>query len=528
MRIHIKKYYYLLVLFSITLFNSCQSELWTEHYTIDPEVSSRISLWEAIKTNPELKKFAWAVKKTGYDKELSTEQIFTVWAPVDSSLDNIDTTATIDLKILENQYVKNHISKYSYRFSASGKERILFRDNKVSSFEKVGEDYFIGTNKLFTNSSNYCASNGILHIIQDKIPFHYNIWELLDSDERFDSLSNYLHKFDKIYFDERNSTPGDINSKGETVYLDSILYNYNTKFQKLGSLSNEDSTYKALFLTNTAWSAAYEQIKSYYRYYASSSSASDKYTADTLQRNNTMNSLTGDLFFRKAIANDTLISTRGNKIYNPFAGAEEKIASNGTAYISDYFNYNPWDSWNNNIVVEAERGTGRAYDPSFASVIDRTYSGSDTIAISKNRYTQVSPVYTSINQYITFDIPNTLSGKLNPDSTLMYGAAYNIYCVFAPNILMTDNPKPGKVSFTFYYRTEAGTVLSKSISTKVISANQVSKVLIVSKMAFPYSEYGFVTPNVKLKVSNVATSKESATYTRDMLIDAIILEPIRK
>ena len=136
--------------------------------------------------------------------------------------------------------------------------KVTLLNSKVTNFGLNGVDYYFADNKLLSN--NKVASNGLLHVIGKKQPFFDNLWEYLAKDTRLDSIRNYLYSFDKITFDASKSTPGDVNEQGETVYIDSVLYNSNKMFSLLGKLEREDSTYTAIWPTNTAWISSYQKI----------------------------------------------------------------------------------------------------------------------------------------------------------------------------------------------------------------------------------------------------------------------------
>ena len=525
--------FFLLVLLSTAfLFSSCENETWNEHYSEDAELVSDQTLWDVIRTNPNLKKFAWALKKTGYDKNLSNSQMYTVWAPVDSaSTNNIDTTNnSVDNIILTKEYVKNHISRYKYSASGIKSAKITLLNNKVTTFGMKGSDYYFADNRIL--SKNLVASNGLLHVIGRKLPFFDNLWEYLSKDTRLDSIRTYLYSFDKITFDPVRSTPGDVNEDGETVYIDSVLYNSNKMFSLLGKLEREDSTYTAIWPTNAAWKTSYQKIKEYYRYY---STASTKYTADTLQRNYTRLALVQDLVFSNTIQknpNDSLVSTAKNVFYNPqtlIAGSQKVTASNGVAYITDELKYNHWQSWNKKILVEAEKSKGRTN--TWSNLYERTYSGNTYAAISGKKYIEVISSTTSVNPTVQFEIPDILSGKMNPDKTIAYGAAYNVYCVFVPHSIRTASPKPNKVKFSILYNGETGKVVTVNYDNNGLSyttdKNQLTKVLIASNVTFPFSEKGLDSYSVKVKVNSNVSAKETVEFTRDLLIDCVILEPVQ-
>ena len=160
----------LILLAGIFSFSSCENESWNDHYSVDSEIVSGQTLWEVIQATPNLKKFAWALKKTGYDKYLSNSQMHTVWAPVDSASNNVDTTnLSIDNLLLTKEYVKNHISRYKYAASGSKMLKVTLLNSKVTNFGLNGVDYYFADNKLL--SKNKVASNGLLHVIGKKQPF---------------------------------------------------------------------------------------------------------------------------------------------------------------------------------------------------------------------------------------------------------------------------------------------------------------------------------------------------------------------
>lgn len=530
MKIKFKNIGFLMFLTALVTFTACESEKWNEHYNIDPSIVSEKNLWETIKSNPDYSIFAWAVKKTGYDQMLASSQMFTIWIPNNQAAALIDTTDTdVDNDMLLKEFVQNHITRFSYPASGTKEARILLLNKKILTFKPENGDYYIDDIKL--KDKNILTSNGVIHVIESTIPFFSNIWEYLTKGNELDSVRNYLFSFDEIFFDAANSIPGDVNEMGETVYLDSVIYNYNIMFWRMGAMNNEDSTYSVLLPTNTAWEKSYNNIKNYYNYYYLSEAT--KITADTLQRKHTLRALSQDLVFSHTIQQmdaDTLISTNRNKFYKPLEQASLSLpASNGMIYLTNELKHNHWESWNKEILIEAERSTGRI--SKWSNLYERTYNDIDYV-ISNNKFVEVSPTNTSTNPTVTFDVRNTLSGALNPDSTVMKGTAYNVYCVFVPQKIKTIVPKPNKVTFTLTYQSAVkGTIVNINYNNAgagyITSPENMSKVLVASNVVFPYSEYGLETPNVKLRINSNVSAKETSTYTREMLIDCIVFEPVR-
>jgi len=517
MKIKNISFFLLLIICSLATFSSCVDN-WTEHYSVNSQVVSDKTLWETVQSTPNLSKFAQILKKAGYDKVLSQSQMFTVWAPVDSTL----TDFNMDSTLLVKEFICNHISRFTYSASGTLDVKVSVLNTKVLSFKSVGNDYYLGDAKLI--QKNLVSSNGILHIIDKPVPFFSNIWEYLAKDQLLDSIRKYLYSFDQIIFDEKNSIPGDVNDQGKTVYLDSVTYNSNVMFRRLGYFNNEDSIYNVILPTNSAWINSYNKIKTYFRFY--SNSGTTKYAADTLQRYYTTSSLVKDLAFSQKMQpspQDSLTSTQRDVFYNPqylFDGAEEKVTSNGNLFITNELKYNPWESWNKQIVVEAEILTGR--DNTLSTVYTRSSNGSIITGISGNKYLEITPTSSSSNPAISFDVPNTLSG-----------CAYNIYCVFVPatvaNASVADL-KPCKVNFLLTYINESGTAFTQPYTNNaqsyITDKSNLSKILIASNFRFPYSNYGQDKVNVKLKVISNVAQNQTTLYTRELLIDCIVLEPV--
>ena len=89
--INIKRYSGILTLAAITLFSSCSE--WDDHFETDNNVSHATSnLYEALCQNSETSRFAELAASVGYDKVLSSSQTYTVFAPSNEALANLETS----------------------------------------------------------------------------------------------------------------------------------------------------------------------------------------------------------------------------------------------------------------------------------------------------------------------------------------------------------------------------------------------------------------------------------------------------
>lgn len=496
----------------IGFFQSCNDD-WNQHFTAKYDFVSNKTIWDEIKSNPELTIFARILEENNYDQILSNSQMYTVWAPTDSSLIEIDFRN----RDIVTEFIENHIARFSYSILGNIDEKITMLNDKVIKLKFENGKYMFGNIEII--SRNKVVNNGILHIIKSELEFYPNIWEFLPKETGIDSICKYLYSFNQLIFDEKNSIPGDVNESGQTVYLDSVFINSNKMFKTVGFLNNEDSVYNIIIPNNNAWNSSYTKIKEYFRFYNQNQSI-----ADTLQRHYTSLALVRDLSFSQTIQlspADSLTSTSRNVFYQPaylFDNSRLVNVSNGKIFITNELLYKHYDSWNKKIIVEAEKITGR--ENTLSSVYTRSSSGGLVVpGISGSKYLEISPTSSASNPTVTFEIPNTLS------------AAYNIYCVFVPKTI-SNTPeadlKSCKAYFQLTYLKENGssTTQNFTVGDFVSEKDKLHKMLVTSNFKFPFANYGQDIVSVKLKVISNVKQNETTLYTRDMLIDCIVLEPV--
>lgn len=485
-----KKWLLLLLTTLAFAVSSCVSDVWEQHYgNTEANLSSK-SLTDFIDGRSDLTDFSRMLKITGYDSILNADQTFTVWAPSNSALSQLsfqwNDTSTL------SEIVRNHVARFAFPtagFNTVTTKKIYMQSGKFIQFEKDNSGFTFGNFTM--DSTNILAKNGILHVLNGVVPYASNVWESLSRIAGLDSVYAYLGPL--------GSTP-------------------------FGDINNEDSIYTALLPNNQAWIRAYNTIKPYYTClpWATRDSSAAK------QRRLIQNAIMQDAFFRGSISNpslyaaDSLTNTSNHTFQNAarlFEGATAHKASNGYVWMTDSLRNTATESWHKEIRIEAEN-TSYGRIGNNANVYWRS-SENTGFNISGNRYIVVYPLTTSTLQevFVTFPIPNTLSAK------------YKIYCVFAPAAISETAKLPCLVNFYMDYVNSAGTKLTNQLVASGIktSGTEVSKVF-VKEMTFPYCN--IVSPDnngdisVKLKVRTMAKTSESTIYTRTMLIDCIILEPV--
>jgi hypothetical protein len=507
-----KKIFRHILLFTAFL-PACTDKSWDEHYAADTSIVADKNLWENIEATPELSAFAALLKETGYDKILSQSQAYTVFAPDNNALAGFEKTG-VDVK---TELVENHIARFVITASGDGQNNIYMLNRKLINLSRQGDEYYFGS-VAFTGK-DLVANNGIVHVLSGYETYFPNIYELLAKHAGLDSLRKYVYSFDRIEFDEDASVPGSV-VNGELTYLDSVFVNSNELLRRLGYINREDSSYTLIAPSNTAWKEAYERIKNDFVYYNATAA-----TADSLQQANTRFALVQDLFFSNNVQPspaDSLISTSLHTFYNPqelFDNSEEVNTSNGSVYITDLLKIKPGESWLQPIKVEAERVLGRE---NTLSNVDARRVVSSEFAVSGSRYLQVTPSTASGNPTITFEIPNTLS------------STYNIYCVFVTPLAANANAvgmKANKVFFRLNYIDATGTPkMSQYPETGAFETNPnvMDTMLVAQDFKFPAANYGEETTTVKLQVLSRVSSNETVTFSRELLLDCILLVPVKE
>lgn len=498
---------------------------WEDHYEA-PVSGSDKTVYEVIAETPELSTFKQMIDMTEYADLLGSTQTFTVWAPVNDALADFDLTDEAQVK----RTVLNHMARFNRSTSdASSESGIRMYNGKKMRFEG---NTFAGVEMI--SADNLCR-NGVLHTMSDVIPYAYNIREYIDSHAETSDLSDFLKLFDEELFDVENSTPLDVNEKGETVY-DSVMIQYNRLLDYpstgLGPIADEDSVFTMVVPTNTAWQEAYERIKPWF-----------VANTDSITHVQTSLAVFSDLVFRQNISvpsqYDMLISTTGcehTAIDAIFGNARYETASNGSLWLTDRVGQNPLESWNQELEIESEESltrrvltTTRSYSTTYDVSADSPYAD----LISEMSYIYVSSS-TLDNAGVEFTINNPLSGK------------YRIYAYFVPAVV--DNPSAGneisKLKFTVTHPRGANTTRTTTVNytdnSYVTSPTEVTE-MYVGEITFPVSSYvdrirtmsdsyDSTQDESRFKIlvqSNVTQSEFNAgTYVRSFRIDRIVLVPV--
>ena len=524
------RYILLVLLIGVLCYSSCKDD-YNEHYDRSSSLPDK-NLYQMIKENSNLSKFSQLIDVAGYDSLLNSTQTFTVWAPINESLSDINP-ATIG-KDQAKLIVGNHIARFNVSTSTVYSKLIQMLDNKIYSFSDGG-NVFAGS-KLIDH--DILSKNGLLHTLESQIPYHYNLYEYIQATPSMSKLSAFVSSFEEERFNEELSTPIDIDESGRTVY-DTVTTSYNRLFRGLlglGYIDSEDSTYTMIMPSDKAWDIAYSKISSYFKTYNE-----DQEYADSIRNIQTSLAILEDLVYRGTINNpaslDSMVSTSPSVIYDPadlFSGTTRQTASNGLIYQTDDLRYNNTETWNKKIGVEGEAYDLRVAGPNTA-VYTRTVTGEISIPVSNSQYIDVQATTPTSQPAVTFDIPDVLSGK------------YDIYVEFLPGSIDGAPRDSTRLLFELSYMNAKGDtepILNNS-NDLLTSGTEKRKMKVFSEFEFPVSNYYdrlwwvdysdglhsydeyVITTKLMIK-TNVQTSEfNNNILTRKFRIDRIIFEPVR-
>lgn len=500
---------------------------WDNHYNDNPVTGAEASVYEQIKSDPELSVFAGMIETAGYKDLLSSTQTFTVWAPVNDALQDVN----LEDKEAVARTLANHIARFNISTATPAGDGVKMLNGKVLYFSSTSPS-FGGVDII---NPDIHASNGLIHKLSTTIPYSYNFREYIDTHDNTSYISEFIALFDEMLLPSQ--IPGAVNVSS----ADSVAVSYNRLLEYpvygLGSIASEDSVFTMAIPDNNAWVSAYEAIKPYFLTYNK-----DQEIADSIQHMQTSLAVVNDLVSRIRIKNpqevDSIITTGGSVISDPvafFSGMRQVDASNGSIFLASAINYDMTETFNKKIEIEAEEQTGRT-PAAGTTIYTRNVPTDNQFAhqISGQRYIEVFPVSSSRQPGVTFAVPDILAGH------------YDIYATFVPaNVSDQSNTQDStRVQFALSYMGENGRTLSKTFNDKdfLTSGTRMTTVKVASAFKFPVANYydrvWYMNPKNDLKDRitttsiYVSTNVSNAEFNQNVLsrrfrIDRLVFVPVK-
>jgi hypothetical protein len=330
------KYFIFLSLF-IGLFISGCKDKWEDHYKIqDPILAEKLLM--QIQKNPDLSKFAEYLKTTGYDKVLASSKSFTVWAPTNLALENLNQAIIDDTSRLK-QVVANHISYQAY---------MTRNANPVLTIKTLNGKNILFTKTTFEEASITSADqftgNGVLHIVDMVIIPKLNAWEFLNNSTT-SIQKTFLQSQNWI---DRNLTLAEITGidpkTGNPIYKEGTgYYSRNYFLDRVSNISNEDAKYTYVILTDAAFTAEKAKLNKYFAIINPLATPErNAFVSDSITNWNITKDLVfpGDFTFDNLP--DTLVSGNSDSIrihLDKSAIVETHKVSNGVVFVMNRLDY---------------------------------------------------------------------------------------------------------------------------------------------------------------------------------------------
>lgn len=474
------------------------------------------TIWKNIESNPQLSQLKQILSRS-YMMRSETDKInpattktlaqlldepqsFTVWTPLDGTydaqryLDILDKAeaaydsagvSTDFLKqefIVANQFVYNHVARFNYESNPAEQEVILLNGKKVK-YTAGGNGEFNGVS---IQGAPIVASNGTMHLLSNKSPFAYNIYDYIVASDRLKSLSEYLFDptIDKYTFSESSSVEGALNENGDMVYVDSVWSHSNEILNNCNAkLQNEDSLYVAILPTDAAWEDAVNKLSKYFKFqntyyydwsntnstFANNKAATAyKINVDSLTNYNVKASMIRSAFFSPstwhgissekdsaevvnyALTADSLISTNhtiyynsnstmfgGNGGENPmFNDQKPERASNGYVFCVDQYTVQPEYTWMKKDEIDPTNVYNMAMQ-AMANSHCTDKNGSTILLTSANRDSIVADPY-GVTKYQRFQRADRSTLQVDYRLPSVMSAKYTIKAVLAPSRICYD------------------------------------------------------------------------------------------
>ncbi|MGM9684618.1 MAG: fasciclin domain-containing protein [Bacteroidaceae bacterium] len=557
---------------------SC-SDTWDDHYESLSGLTYDGSLLGYLQDNPDLSDFVEVVKVSGFDKDLASNQVLTVIAPKNGSFDKqyyLNLIQNGRKKEVIDEFIKNHICRYNISMGAE-EQTVTMMNKKNVKLGTISEGTIEEEN---VDKMNVSCSNGVVHVIDGYLPYQFNIYEYLARDWRdnytpaeplpaldeneeavevelppYETLYGYLSEMYVDSLDEARSVSRGVDENGDQIWVDSVVISNNKILRRLDAyLYREDSTYITLLPDFDAYNRRFQGIKGLFNFNVSYNS--DQAVRDSVQRYWAHYYSLCDLSYnmgqhQNIHTQDSLFSTAFsrwswpyNVYYNPYeaegimSSVYETIdCSNGqVCRVHEY----PFDVYTNVFKKITLEGESRyyIYEDGEEKFTNKSSTSYNTVAnaadtISGSGYLHVVPAQSSRQTELTFQLPNTLSGQYDiyvkflpyqvyaPEDTEHTNLPIRFRCsLYERNATNGAFPAYNRATVDFYSNPE------KKDRNFQTDPNCIDS-LYIGTYKFNYC-YLNTTPGVLFKIQSNVTSGVSKQFTKEMLIDKIVLIPNRE
>lgn len=400
----------------------CKKDEWNKHNEItDPTIKN--DLLVTIEGNPELSTFSGYLKKTGYDKVLSSSLSFTVWAPNNAAFDKVDPSYLADtakLRLLIGGLISNQ-PHFTADADPAIRLKTLIGKNVLFSVTKLNDAAIV--------TPDLRAKNGVLHIISQAVLPQQNAWEFFMKDYANTEQGKYIEQLQYMYVDPDSAEQIGLDPlTGAPIYKPGTgLVKRNRLLQRV-NINNEDSLVTYVILTDAAYEQEKMKLSAYFQ-------DSTQIESDSLTQWNIVKDLTFQGVWNPDELPGLLYSIKDSVRFHITKGdiVKTQRVSNGIVYVVNHIDYD-MESKIKPIVIEGEAFTN-FMDPEVEYTIrKRRIPGTDSIfrdLLIENygiasfwvRYPRVLNTVTykaywvSVNDFQTGTFPMKLAFKGHVDTT---------------------------------------------------------------------------------------------------------------
>jgi len=298
---------------------------WEDHLKVSEGVPTE-SLLEQLQNNAELSEFTGLLLELGWQEELESTKSYTIWAPDNNAMAEIDPADLADSADLA-MFVNNHIIFGAHSYYAPVKTY------KVKPYS--GKNIYIDNENGTVQDANLIepydrvCTNGILHVIDKPLTPKPNVWDFVETTELAPMHVEYLNGLSGMVFDPSIATPIGVDPvTGKPIYdtLSGMVWS-NRLLVEVRDLMDEDSLSTILLVDDPVFEAEYAKYRPWFR------------VSDSLESNElTWWMVARDFVFRGKMdledMPDTLVSLYGIKIpFDRYSIQKTYDASNGVVYV---------------------------------------------------------------------------------------------------------------------------------------------------------------------------------------------------
>ena len=515
--------------------SSCSD--WDDHYENEAANGANLTLWDAIKQRSELSDFAEVLEKTmvfrqhkktpvSYAEVLKGGRSFTLFAPVNGTF-NKDSILSLVItakgdSAVERFFVWNHLSQNLVSSDGTDKKFRMLNYKNVSFANNT-------VNEVSVKESNIHSKNGIMHVMNDQLPYMKTIYEALVALPQFKSHGEFLASYNEDVFDEDASVSSGV-VDGKKVYVDSVVYERNKLVNAIGYIDEEDSTYHVVVPTEAGWNKALKEAMECFVF------PKNNPKADSLQRYYAYRALMDNAVFSETTQpsiNDSVRSKWYSRLYpeysvfyKPFSSdgifgkAKERIScSNGTIYATDEWVFDPAVTYQRKIAVEADYSSNiPTYDGKTTTLVPTQVMNKD---VTEGWFMHVKPTGGNSNWSVTYTLRDIVSGKD------VVSGKYDIDIKVLPkSIVGGENKRPCRFTATINYYDEDGKeqhYVCNDGSPINTNPDEID-VIRVATFKFPTCNYGQSVGQPTITLTCNIRPNENARYDRNFYLDTIVLK----